>query len=55
MSYVKELLRAHDTAHAVQILRSIAYAPHGGQSAQWAQAQLKEIDETQPTAANDKS
>ena len=57
MSYVKELLRTHDTAHAVQILRGIAYAPHGGQSAQWAQAQLKEIEDTQPhtaSAANDK-
>jgi hypothetical protein len=52
-SYVDELLRAHDTAHAVQILRRIAYAPHGGESAQRAQARLKEIEDqpAQETAA----
>jgi hypothetical protein len=44
-SYVNELLRKHDTAHAVQILRRIAYAPHGGENAKRAQALLKEIEE----------
>jgi hypothetical protein len=33
------------TAHAVQILRRIAYAPHGGENAKRAQALLKEIEE----------
>jgi hypothetical protein len=41
------------TAHAVQILRRIAYAPHGGENAKRAQALLKEIEEKpeQETAA----
>jgi hypothetical protein len=44
MSYVYELLRAHDTDHAARILRRIAYTPHGGKASQWAQATLKDIE-----------
>jgi hypothetical protein len=46
-SYVNELLRGDDAAHAVQILRRIAYAPHGGERAQRAQALLREIEQKQ--------
>jgi hypothetical protein len=50
-SCVQELLRAHHTANAVQLLRRTAYAPRGGNSAVWAQAQLREIEAQQPQEA----
>jgi len=55
MSYVHELLRAHNTEQAALILHRIAYLPHGGPAAQWAQGVLKDIDkkEGQPEASTD--
>jgi thioredoxin-like negative regulator of GroEL len=44
MSYAGELLRAGDSTHAVDMLRRIAYQPHGGEAAKWAQSRLKSIE-----------
>jgi hypothetical protein len=55
MSYAGELLRAGDSTHAVGILRRIAYQPHGGDAAKWAQSRLKSIEsaETVESPATD--
>jgi hypothetical protein len=52
-SLVHELVRTRENKRAIQVLRPWAYAAHGGKAAEWAQAQLKDLEEQQESATVD--